>query len=47
MLRIASLSKSFVSVAIMQLIEVRKLSLNQSINEILGFDIKNPYFPDT
>lgn len=44
--RIASLSKSFASVAIMQLVEKKKLSLNTSISKALGFDVKNPYYPE-
>ncbi len=44
--RIASCSKSFSAVAIMQLVEQGKLKLNDSITDILGFPIKNPHFPD-
>jgi CubicO group peptidase (beta-lactamase class C family) len=43
--RIASVSKSFSSVAILQLIEQKKLSLNQSLSSIFGFTIENPFFP--
>ncbi len=46
MFRIASLSKSFSSVSIMRLVEQGKLKLNDSISGILGFEVKNPYYPD-
>lgn len=45
MFRIASVSKSFSSVAIMQLVEQKKLSLNQSLTSIFGYKIENPNFP--
>ena len=45
MFRVASLSKSFVSAAIMTLVETNKLKLTQSISNILGFEVKNPFFP--
>lgn len=43
--RIASISKSCSSVAIMQLVEQKKLSLNQSLTSIFGYTIENPNFP--
>lgn len=43
--RIASVSKSFSSVAIMQLVEQGKLTLNQSLSSIFGYKIENPFFP--
>lgn len=45
MFRIASVSKSFASVAIMQLVEQGKLSLNQTVSSLLGFSFQNPFFP--
>ena len=30
----------------MQLVEKKKLSLNTSISKALGFDVKNPYYPE-
>ena len=42
---IASISKTFIGLSIMKLIEEGKLSLNQPINDILPFEIKNPHFP--
>jgi CubicO group peptidase (beta-lactamase class C family) len=44
MFRIASVSKSFASVALMQLVEAGKLRLNQSLSELLGFKVENPHF---
>ena len=43
--RVASLSKSFASVAIMQLVEQNKVQLNSSLSSILGFKVENPHFP--
>jgi D-alanyl-D-alanine carboxypeptidase len=44
--RIASISKSFASVAFMQLVEQGKIALNTSLSEGLGFEVRNPFFPD-
>lgn len=44
--RIASVSKSFSAVAIMQLIESGKLALDDDFSKLVGFTIRNPYFPD-
>lgn len=44
--RIASCSKSFSAVGIMQLVEQGKLKLTDTITSILGFEVKNPHFPD-
>jgi CubicO group peptidase (beta-lactamase class C family) len=45
--RIASISKSFSATAIMQLVEAKKLSLDQDISDLLGFKVRNPKFPET
>lgn len=45
--RIASISKSFSATSIMQLIEQKKLSLDDDISDLLGFKIRNPAFPET
>jgi len=45
--RIASVSKSFTGVAVMQLVEQGKLSLEDDVKDILGFNIRNPKYPDT
>ena len=47
MFMVASLSKSFSSVAILQLIEKGLLNLNDTLTSIFGFEIKNPFYPDT
>ncbi|WP_461534021.1 serine hydrolase domain-containing protein [Sinomicrobium sp.] len=44
--RIASISKSFSAIAIMQLIEQGKLSLDDDVSDLVGFPIRNPKFPD-
>ena len=44
--RIASISKSFSGMSIMQLVEAGKMSLDDDINDILGMDIRNPRYPD-
>ena len=43
---IASISKSFISTAIMQLVEKGKIKLDNDVNEYLNFRIRNPNFPD-
>lgn len=42
----ASISKTFVGTAIMQLVEKGKLGLDDDVNRYLDFDVRNPYFPD-
>jgi CubicO group peptidase (beta-lactamase class C family) len=44
--RIASISKSFSATSIMQLIEAKKLSINDDISELIGFTVRNPRFPE-
>ena len=44
--RIASISKSFSATSIMQLVEAKKLSLNDNVSKLIGFTIRNPKFPD-
>ncbi len=44
--RIASISKSFSAVAIMQLIEQGKLSLDDDFSKLVGFAVRNPSYPD-
>lgn len=43
---IASISKTFVSTAIMQLVEKKKLKLDEDINKYLTFIVRNPKYPD-
>lgn len=45
--RIASISKTFVATAIMQLVERGLLNLDNDINQYLKFKVRNPYFPQT
>ena len=44
--RIASISKSFSGMAVMQLVEAGKMSLDDDVNGILGMKIRNPRYPD-
>lgn len=44
--RIASISKSFSATSIMQLIEAKKLSLDDDASDLIGFPLRNPNFPD-
>jgi CubicO group peptidase (beta-lactamase class C family) len=45
--RIASISKSFSATAVMQLIEAKKVNLDQDVSELVGFKVRNPKFPET
>ncbi len=45
--KIASLSKSFASVGLMQLVEQKKISLTTSLSDVIGFEVVNPFFPTT
>ena len=47
LLRIASISKTFVATSIMQLIEQGKLSLDTDISTLMGFSVRNPYYSST
>lgn len=44
--RIASISKSFTVTALMQLVEAGKLSLNEDVSKLVGFQVRNPNYPD-
>ena len=44
--RIASISKSFTVTSLMQLIEKKKLSLDDDASQLMGFTVRNPRFPD-
>lgn len=44
--RIASISKSFSATSILQLVEAKKLSLDNDISDLIGFKVRNPKFPD-
>lgn len=45
--RIASISKSFTATALMQLIEQKRISLDDDMSDLVGFRVRNPHFPDT
>jgi CubicO group peptidase (beta-lactamase class C family) len=45
--RIASISKSFTTTAIMQLVAEKKIRLDQDVSDLVGFKIRNPKFPNT
>jgi CubicO group peptidase (beta-lactamase class C family) len=45
--RIASISKSFSATAVMQLVEKKKLSLDDDVSTLIGFKVRNPKFPET
>ena len=45
--RIASISKSFAATSMMQLVEAKKLSLDDDFGNLVGFKIRNPKFPET
>ena len=42
---IASVSKTFVGTAIMQLVEKNRISLDDDVNKYLDFSVRNPKFP--
>lgn len=44
--RIASISKSFSATSIMQLVEKKKLSLDDDVSDLIGFKVRNPKYPD-
>lgn len=44
--RIASISKSFCATAVMQLVEAKKLKLEDNVSDLVGFKVVNPNFPD-
>ena len=43
---IASISKTFISTAIMQLVEKKKINLEDDVNNILNFSVRNPQYPN-
>ena len=44
--RIASVSKMFVAIGVMKLIEQRKLDLDADVSRYLGWQLRNPAFPE-
>lgn len=45
LVRIASISKSFIGVALMQQVEAGRLKLNDDISSLLGLELRNPRYP--
>ena len=45
--RIASISKSFSATSIMQFVEDGVISLDDDISDLIGFEVRNPHYPDT
>ena len=45
-LRIASLSKMFTMFGIMQLVEAGKIDIDEDVSKYLGFELRNPKFPN-
>jgi CubicO group peptidase (beta-lactamase class C family) len=45
--RIASISKSFTATSIMQLVEAGKLTLDDDFSKLVGFQVRNPKYPNT
>jgi CubicO group peptidase (beta-lactamase class C family) len=43
--RIASISKSFTATSILQLVEKKKISLDDDVSNLVGFKVRNPKFP--
>ena len=46
-LRIASLSKMFTVFSVLQLVDEGKINLDEDVSKYLGFNLRNPNFPDT
>ncbi len=44
--RIASISKSFTTTALMTLVEQGKFSLEDDVSDLIGFLVRNPQYPD-
>lgn len=42
---IASISKTFISTAIMQLVEGKKIKLDDDVNKYMSFNVRNPKYP--
>lgn len=45
--RIASISKTFTAIALMQLQEDGKVDLNADVSDYLGWELRNPAYPET
>jgi len=45
--RIASISKSFSATSVMQLVEAKKLSVDEDVSNLINFKVRNPKYPET
>jgi len=45
--RIASISKSFAATSIMQLVDAKRISLDDDFSDLVGFKVRNPKYPET
>ena len=43
--RIASISKSFTATALLQLVEQKRISLDDDVSNLIGFTVRNPAYP--
>jgi len=44
--RIASISKSFTATALLQLVEQKRITLDDDVSKLIGFTVRNPAYPD-
>ncbi|MBM3414688.1 MAG: beta-lactamase family protein [Bacteroidetes bacterium] len=44
--RIASISKSFTATALLQLVEQKRISLDDDVSNLIGFTVRNPSYPE-
>jgi len=44
--RIASISKSFTATALLQLVEQKRITLDDDVSNLIGFSVRNPAYPD-
>ena len=44
--RIASISKSFTATALLQLVEQKRITLDDDVSNLIGFSVQNPAYPD-
>ncbi len=46
-IRVSSITKMVTAIGAMQLVEQEKMTLDEDISAYLGFEVYNPYYPDT
>jgi D-alanyl-D-alanine carboxypeptidase len=44
--RIASISKSFTATALLQLVEQKRITLDDDVSKLIGFTVRNPAYPN-